>query len=315
MSLYTGLIRPGARQVLSRCLPRPPRRARRVAVLGLPRSGTSWVAKTLSLGRSVTYYFEPDEVLGPEYRYRYLAPGAEDPRLAAFVERTFTGGVHHEYVTAEQGLGDFLARASAQTVLVKWVKHVLAAEWLLEAQPELHLVQVIRHPVPLALSWKARGWAMDRDLEVVLAQEELLDTVLSEQRDVMTRARTYWEKVGCLWGAATLMQLRAHRRFPGRSLLSEHEWYCEAPEARFGRLFDALGLEPTPAVKAFLSPSRGRASGPGYGQARDSKTEIHKWHGQLDKAELRQLASTVEAFELPFYPGLAPDVFWEETQA
>lgn len=213
-------------------MPGPPRRARRVAVLGLPRSGTSWVAKTLSLGRSVTYYFEPDEALGPEYRYRYLAPGAEDPRLAAFVERTFTGGVHHEYVTAEQGLEDFLARASAQTVLVKWVKHVLAAEWLLEAQPQLRLVQVIRHPVPLALSWKARGWAMD--LEGVLAQEE------------------------------------------------------------------------------FLSPARGRASGPGYGQARDSKTEIHKWQGKVGKDEMRQLASTLEAFDLPFYPSLAPDVFWED---
>lgn len=315
MTLYAGFIRPAGRQALSRCLPGPPRHARHLAVLGLPRSGTSWVAKTLSLAKSVTYYFEPDEVLAPGYRYRYLAPGTEDPALASFIERTFAGGVHDEYVIAEQGLRDLFARVSARTVLVKWVKHVLAAEWLLQAQPGLRLVQVVRHPVPLALSWQARGWEMDCDLESVLRQEELLETVLRDQRAIMTNARTYWEKVGCLWGAATFMQLRAHRRFPGRSLLREHEWYCEAPGERFRWLFAGVGLESTPAVEEFLSPSRSRPSGPGYGKARDSRAEIQKWRGRIGKDEMRKLSSTLEAFDLPFYPGLEPDVFWHDHRA
>ena len=60
-------IRPFARQILAKCMPGPVRAKRRIAVVGMPRSGTSWLAKALSLCDGVSYYFEPDQRLGFEY--------------------------------------------------------------------------------------------------------------------------------------------------------------------------------------------------------------------------------------------------------
>ena len=129
MSAYAQHLRPLLRQTLSRSLPGTRANARHIAVLGLPRSGTSWIAKSLSLAPSVTYYFEPDNLAPPEYLYRHLGSDDADPRLKALIDDGFAGRLHDEYVIAEQGLREMLARPFSRVVLVKWVKLVAAGDW------------------------------------------------------------------------------------------------------------------------------------------------------------------------------------------
>ena len=79
--LYKGNIRPVARNALALVMPTPRFASRRIAVSGLPRSGTSWLAKALSLAPRVSYYFEPDYVLDSGYWYKYLSRDATDSVL------------------------------------------------------------------------------------------------------------------------------------------------------------------------------------------------------------------------------------------
>jgi hypothetical protein len=103
------------------------------------------------------------------------------------------------------------------------------------------------------------------------------------------------------------MQLRAHR--PGWHL-NEHEWYCLEPERNVRRLIEMLGLRWNERVAEFLAPDRGRASGPGYGERRDPRTEVHKWEREVSRDEIAELAALLPAFGLPFYPDLEPEAFW-----
>src|SRR4051794_9054259 len=85
-----------------------------IVVSGIPRSGTSWVAKTLSFAPGYTYYREPDNsdhVAGAEpwFRFRYLPHGTTDEAFAAHMRRALEGKVATPATMAEDP-GPLLSR-------------------------------------------------------------------------------------------------------------------------------------------------------------------------------------------------------------
>ena len=298
------------RGLVARSLPGPIRPRQRIAVSGLPRSGTSWLGRALSLARSVSYYFEPDRPLPEGYRYRYLPAAEEDTYLERQVDRMLRGRVCDDWQVAEKSLGDLLLTPVRRTLLVKWVWLSLALDWVASRVTDLVVVQIIRHPVPQFLSWQQRGWTPARPLAYLLEQPALLEGPLRPYAAVLRRARSPWEQAGAFWGAVTRLQLDAHR--PGW-ILREHEWFCTDPEARFRQVAESLDLGWTDALGEFLLPTRSRVEGPGYGARRNPRDEIHKWRGRVGAADLRELQDVVQEFHLPFYPELAPDRFWDPT--
>jgi hypothetical protein len=38
---------------------------------------------------------------------------------------------------------------------------------------------------------------------------------------------------------------------------------------------------------------------------------VHKWEKSVTRAELDELEAVVRLFDLPFYPGLDPEAFWQ----
>lgn len=306
--LYRDMLRAPLRQALVGVWPRHPSAKRAIVVAGLPRSGTSWVAKALSLARGVSYYFEPDHNLGKVYHYKYLPVDTEDENLRRHVDASLSGNITDDYVIAEQGIREILRRPFARVVLLKWVWLSLALDWVAERYPDMTIVQIIRHPVPQFLSWAKRDWDPDFSLKMLLAQPALMAGPLSPYAAVMKRADTYWEKAGALWGAVATMQYQAHR--PGWFLL-EHEWYCTNPEHHFQWLCHQLGLQWRDEIREFLLPDRVRVSGPGYGPRRDPSSEIDKWRGRVSQAQLSELASVLNEFDLPFYRELEPKAFWQ----
>ncbi|WP_426417961.1 hypothetical protein [Aestuariirhabdus sp. LZHN29] len=275
---------------------------------GVPRSGTSWLAKTLSLCKGVDYYFEPDEALGPDYYDKYLAAGDRDDQLLNHLQRSLGGRVVNEYAIAEKGLREIIGRPFADVVLVKWVRMSLALEFFGVNFPDVPVVQLVRHPVPQFLSWRQRGWDPQYVLQGICKQEVLINGPLRMHAKQMKAQHDFWGSAATLWGVMTTMQLRAHRP---QWILKEHEWYCTDPIPRMRWLIETLGLSWTERAEEFLSPNRSKASGPGYGGRRDPAHELSKWRSQITQQELHVIASALEPFELPFYPNLNPETHWE----
>ncbi|MCB1878013.1 MAG: sulfotransferase [Chromatiales bacterium] len=293
-----------ARRMLAQTVPSPVFDTRKIMVVGLPRSGTSWLAKGLSLSPGVSYYFEPDHHWPTHTRYIYLPSDQHSPELHALVRKALEGRVRDEYAVAELDWGGLLKQPLAKTVLTKFVRLPLAVDWLDTQFPQARIAQIIRHPVPLILSWQARGWRPDRQVERLLAQKPLMSKELKPYRFAMTSAEGYWEKAAAFWAATTVRQLNARR--PG-NLLVQHEWLCQAPQERFGWLYDQLGLEKGEDLSRFLNGNLRKDAGPGYGRWRDPRSEIHKWKDQIDADALRQVKRVAERFELPVYRELDPE--------
>ncbi len=303
ISFYETKIRPTLRQILARiCLGRnSPDKF--VAVVGLPRSGTSWLAKAISLSKNVSYYFEPEHNLGPEYCYKYLPADKKDDTLYKHIEKSLAGRIFDEYTICEQDFKDIFFQSRADTMLVKWVRFPLCLDWIANNFPDLKVIQIIRHPVPQFLSWAKKGWTPAHNLQFLLNQAELRESQLKPYLSIIEKADNFWEQAGLFWGITAKMQLQSHRR--GWYLI-EHEWLCLDPENRIRWLLNQLDLNWNSDIAEFLSPYR-KKSGPGYGAPRDSRKEVNKWRNLISSDDFERLSETLQIFNLPFYPNLDPE--------
>lgn len=306
LSFYEKHLRPGLRRLAAGIIPSRRNPDRVIAIAGLPRSGTSWLGKTISLAEDTAYYFEPDHLLGKEYWYRSLSTDDRDPVLTEHIRSSLQGRVLDPYVIAEQSLGDLLRRPLAHTAVLKWVRLSISLDWVAANFPGIRVVQIIRHPIPQLLSWRARDWDPEYNLRLLLNQPALTEGPLKPHMQAIASARTYWEKGAAFWSAIAAIQYRTHR--PGWYLL-EHEWYCLDPDRHFRWIIGELGLKWNSRMDAFLSPDR-QVSGPGYGEARDPSSELTKWRGKLSVAQEAEVSRMVARFELPFYRDLEPAAFW-----
>ena len=293
-----------ARQALVNVLPAPSSPEKVIAITGLPRSGTSWTAKVLALSDRVSYYFEPELVLGSEFRYIYIEPDKKNAPLYENINQTIRGRITDEYTICEHGLKEILTRSFRDRVLIKWVRLSLSLDWIASSFPGVKLIQIIRHPVPLFLSWDRKNWDPSYALNQLLDQETLMAGPLKKYKDIMEGAGSYWEKAAAFWCAVTYMKLLCHRK---DWLFIEHEWLCLDPVPRFKWLADKIGFPWNDRMEEFLSPQRRIESGPGYGKSRDSGKEVHKWEKKIRANELREIQWVMDQFGLPFYKNLDPE--------
>ena len=296
---YQTRIRPISRQAFVKIWPGPINAGRKVVISGIPRSGTSWVAKLVSLANSVSYYFEPDNTLDDNYTFKYLGPDDEDEYLHEFIRRCFRGSIHSEYVIAEQSLFDILRHPFSHTVLLKMVHLPLTLDWMVKNFPDVVVIQVIRHPVPIFQSWKMRNWDPRHALSLLLKQHALMEGPLKAYQAVMSEAHGFWGSASAVWSAIVKMQFLQHK--PNFYML-EHEWLCYDAVPRFRGFIEALGLQWNARMENYLTLGLAdHKSGPGYGKWRDPSSEINKWKDKIQRSELEEIWSVMKYFDLPCY--------------
>lgn len=306
MSIYTDHVRPVLRRHLFSLVPGPNHATRHVAVAGLPRSGTSWLAKILALSSGVFYYFEPDQCLGSDLRYKYVPRGQSDSEIRTNISSSLRGELYSDYITAELGLKHILGKRRAETVLLKWVWLSFALDYVADEFPQMKVVQIVRHPIPQFLSWRERDWDPAYSLKLVTRQPALMDGPLRGYADriLAAAAGSYWEGAVAFWAAAVLMQQRAQTSNESRGwVLRTHEWFCEFPEQRMRWLIEHLGMAWNDDIARFLDPGIERASGPGYGKARNPRQEIDKWKGVVPLDEQREVEALIRGYGIDLYSG------------
>jgi hypothetical protein len=293
-----------------------------VVVSGVPRSGTSWVARTLAYAPGLTYYREPDNhdyVEGARFRFRflYLPRPREDPEYAAHMRRALTGQIVTP-ATMRDDPGPLLGRLPARWarrlgsrfpvlylrapgVLAKLVFSNLALEWISDAFPRARQVHVLRHPCGTFASWRRLGWEPRPHL---LLEDELLTEELGPLAAVLAEADGFWERAAAEWAATAVIVTRQAARHPDW-LVVQHEWLCEDPEPRFRLLTEAAGLRWTDGAARFLRGADAPGDDP-FGFRRRSRDEIDKWRREVDPADVARCRAVVERFELPWYPGFEP---------
>lgn len=266
---------------LARLLPvrRPP-----VLVLGMPRSGTTWVGRTLGAAPNALYFNEPlSEVHVAEHggaTFFEVDPSHPPDDYVWPLRFALAGVPAFGPRTIGDGFG-MLARV-AKRVVIKEV-NPLAVDWFVRAAAPT-LVYVVRHPAAVALSLHERGWGWPVYEQRFLAGRPLPTDV----------PPTFWGRIGAVQGVALAMAERA-----APSALVAYEALCASPEACFADLYEICGLRWGAQVAAALGAStsgeitRG-ADDPG-GTIRATAEMADAWRARIARAQLDEVRCGWEA--------------------
>lgn len=297
-----------------------------VIVAGFPRSGTSWLAKSLSFARDFTYYREPDNVdMVPEaedrFRTLYLTGEHDDFAYRRLMTRALDGRLATRFTMREDpgpliaALGGGRGLRIAQRfpalffrkrhVLVKLVNANLNLAWFTANFPRARQVFVLRHPCGQFESWKRLGW--EPDPHSLLENRRLVADHLQPWADLLASARSFWERAGALW-AATVHVVHRQTQAERERLIVAYEWLCADPLSRFEDLYRRLDLAWTPAAERFLRTSDTEKDPGTYSMRRATARQIDKWKGRLSPEDAEACRRFVEPFGLPYYPGFEPRV-------
>jgi sulfotransferase family protein len=287
----------------------------RVLVVGLPRSGTTWISHALALAPGVHFVHEPDAKehhpfayvgtrhldalpeLAPgqhlrEYELLWkMAFGAGWPagRISGLVERvSFDPRVP---VAMRIGLQECLARiavrrpAVGEHQLVKTVRSFLAAEWI-ASQADARVVVIWRNPLNTISSWQRLGWGSGTLRNTDAAKRFVGTGVWPPPEDPF--ADTAWGVC-----AALTLLLESALRNPDWTVV-KHETVCADASTELRRLFDALGLSWSEAIDSMLDAADTPGSGWELNRVRAGERAV--WADRMSPAEQRTALETVAGF-------------------
>ena len=273
-----------------------------IYIVGLPRTGTTWIASIVNTAEGIKYLHEPfNHNNVPEatmHSVKYLRADDDDNVFARYCCDAFTGRTHGTHVRSKLSWRYKRFPWWPGRVMVKDVHSFCALEWI-HRHISLTTVIVMRHPCAVA----ARGLRLNYRLESferLLDQPKLIDDHLKPFEHLLKNARTYCEQIGALWGATyyvILQQQRVHSDW----IVVQHEALCRDPVGQYRELFQKLDLRWNEMTDELISMSATKESGEPYVPKRIASQEPDKWKKELDRRQIQQVREFVEPFGIQHY--------------
>lgn len=292
-----------------------------VLLIGVARSGTSWLGQALGRAHGVHFYYEPDNIdadptgarqagglgFGP---YPMISPGETATPFASLWDMVFAGrlppmergplllaarlamrvprSARDPLVRTAAALAARLPTRSDYTV-VKSVYATFCLDWLVERyQPRVIAIQ--RDPLNVISSW--------RQLEIPLFDlatrpaiiERYLEPLGIEQ---LRPGASELTRIASTVGILTHALGEALDHHPDWRLVT-HEDLCRDPALEIRRIFDDLGLVWTDEVERFLHTSN--RPGEGLQPVRVTTEQPHRWRKRLSSAEVEEIVGVLGQF-------------------
>ena len=293
----------------------------------MPRSGTSWVGRTLAHAEGYSYYREPDNFdhvpeAKPHFPSLYLGAKDHDEAYSDLIHKVFNRELtslfvmKHDLGPVLSVLPDHLSRLLGRWRLmyflkehsvIKLVHSNLVLDWLERQYPDLKILYLTRHPAGQFASARRLGW--EPNPAALLTNEQLVAEFLYPFEDHILSAKSFWQRAGARWGAINYVvhQQKLKQEGESRRALVPFEWLCEDPIQRFQETFERLEIPWNKKCDAFLTNSNSSNSDTPFSLERDSQLQRIKWKSEVNEDELKECAAFAEPFQLPFYPNF--DVF------
>ena len=299
----------------------------KVLIVGLPRSGTSWVGNTLGRAPDTAYVHEPDGDHDPfAFRARRgslitptLSPGDAAPEMERLWAGAFAGGRRPDSIRSRlawrmyrrspvdqrwtawldgkvsPGLAVISALAVPR-VAVDGARHVGAksvrAEWNVEWIVDRFAPRVVvveRHPLNALASWSELGFGKDGRAVVGLGR-------VAERRwgiPPLAPDAPLIERQAFTYGVGACALREARDRHPEWTVV-RHEALCLDPIVSAKALFDTVGLEWGEGTERYLVESD--RDGTGYRTQRKAEEQPERWRQRLTTGAVDGILTTLARF-------------------
>jgi len=275
---------------------------RPIYIVGLPRTGTTWIASILNTAEGIKYFHEPFNHINVPgaamHSLKYLRANDDDHAFAWFCRDAFAGRTDGPYVRSKLAWRYRRFPWWPGRVMVKDVHSFGALEWIHRRISPVTVI-VIRHPCAVTASWLRLNYRTEW-IERFLDQPNLTDDYLKPFEDLLRKAQGDCEKIGTVWGATYYVMLQQKRMYPDW-IVVQHEVLCRDPVGEFRELFRMLDLRWTQKTDELITISTTRHGDKPYDLERISSQEPDKWKKELDPQQIQQVRQFVEPFGVKYY--------------
>lgn len=288
-------------------------------VTGVPRSGTTWIGKIISLSKQ--YHYVPEFINPDGGIYRNMKPFKwfqfiNSENFLKF-KKYFDELLNFQYVQSSIRLDKSLIEKLLNTIhyyqkkylgypqaLLKEPQSCFSSEFLCN-RLDLNVIIIIRHPAAVVNSFKRVGWNVD--FSPILEQSTLVKEHLSSYETLM-KNNPKDDVVGNV-SILYLIIMDVLTKFINRNpdwIIVKHEELCNDPINEFKKLYKKLGLAFTKKIekKIYLS-THGKLITPDKNMTfmftRDSKSLINSWKTQLKREEIKRIRNIVNPIYNNYY--------------
>lgn len=248
-----------------------------IFVTGLPRTGTTWVSQTIAVSTKSKLVHEPfNWKKYPErsyYHMKYLPKESGDLEFIKIVNNS---------IKARSGLLKFLDTK----ILIKDVHCCICVEYLWEVFKPL-IIFVIRHPCAMANSWNNLNYEVTSRLEILLAQDILVEKYLEGFIKHLRKSDDYFFQIGAYWGASYYIMDQISSAYMDWQWVT-HESLCYELLDGYKKLLNHFNIKIRKKSKKFIqehNQARNSSNNP-YSTFRDSTGEPKKWEKTLKKEQI-----------------------------
>jgi hypothetical protein len=258
---------------------------KKIAIHGLPRSGTTWLGCILDSNPSVKYAFQP---LFSYALKGFLDPQSDSRRIQEFFDelvQTKDPFINQQQAKESLLVPDFHKDESPCAVVYKEVRyhHVLANLFAQDAA--VFGVFLIRSPIEVLNSWINAPKEFDPDWDV---QREWR---FAHSKNCDRPEEFYgFEK----WIEGTKIFLDLQERYPERVICVPYEALKSGPEEVAKELFDRLGLDFHSQTKNFLRESQSSTNANAYSVYRQKDNQT-KWKVEIPPSVSAEIRDRIKA--------------------
>jgi hypothetical protein len=293
-----------------------------ILVTGAPRSGSTWVGRTIAKAPSVHYVHEPFNISGIpcscgvrfDYWFFYISKvnGTEYQDHIRHVLGSCLNRFHLRNMIKEarrrRRVGVLINHARSLFAPRPVVKDPLAlcsAEWLASAFGMKPII-VIRHPAAFANSYKRLNWShpFAHFLSQPLLMKERLFPFEAEIREFATEERDIVDQAALLWKLLHFLIQGYQQAHPDWCFV-RHEDLVQDPLVGFQAIFAHLGLEFSDQVALSIREHQEHADATQlqdpYSVRRSSDQVAGTWRLGLAPQEIEKVRARVEGIASSFY--------------
>ncbi|MBS3913929.1 MAG: sulfotransferase [Bacteroidetes bacterium] len=301
-------------------------------LFGMPRSGTTWLAKMIDSHPDVIYRHEPDsekkipiplitqsnerydEIVG-EYGRGILnlrtiktcgkAPFFNKSYFNPFTASLLVGSVYlaklAKRVNVSIKIIEHLASDKDLCLLWKSIESVGRIETIMAGMPECKMIYIIRHPCGQIASVlngeKSRYFSSAiQTADDFGVFERLLDTDAAKQRNLtldQLKSCTPIQRLAYRWLLYNEHALNSLKKYADRSFVVRYEDVCEKPLDMLKDIFDFSELVWHSQVETFINNSISEDSYNYYSVYKNPRIAMNKWKEELTRQEVDDIYNII----------------------
>jgi len=269
-----------------------PSKFKKIAVHGVPRSGTSWVGEILNSSPNTVYRYQP---LFSYAHKNYLNNISTKENIDQFFRRLRNCNDDFTNQETRRTSGDFpqFRKGQITHVIYKEVRYMNILFNLMKKAEDVLLLSIIRNPLSVINSWLRAPREFRRDLG--WSEKEEWRYAPKKNRNCPEEFNGY-EK----WKEAANTFLKLQKAYPHRVYILKYSDLLMQPAGETKKIFNFLGLEFTEQTKRFLQDSTTCKRGDAYAVFRNNPSD-DKWKTELNPGIVKEIQADLEGTVLEIF--------------